>query len=203
MATSAVDELRKDHDILMRDMATLSDTIRALGEDSEATQAALDGRLRGQVSYLAAGMGLHCRREEEALFPDAQRMVSEGAQGADVMGRFFGEEAEDDLCAHTTLRERMQEMVRTLAEIEGTGRLDEGALTRLRALFSLIKGLVERHAAKEDSLIFPMIERSLTAEQRDAVLDRLAAVQPQQGTDDPRVRTDGPLTVDAARTEES
>ncbi len=133
-------------------------------------------------------MQLHFRREEEGLFPDAQRMVSEDASRTSVIGAFFGEEAEDDLGAHMTLRTRVGEMIGVLDEAALAGQIGEQTPKRLRALLNVIENLLARHAAKEDDFIFPMIERSLTTEQQQAVLSRLSAIAPGAGAGDPRMR---------------
>lgn len=187
-APSAIDELRKDHDILRRDMEALVSAVRSLGQDPQAIQEALSGSLRERLAYLYAGMRLHFRREEEGLFPDARRMVSEGARKVDILGQFFGEEAEDDFNAHAELGIRMEEMMGILEDVEAAGRLDDQVCARLRTVMGLVRSLLDRHAAKEDTLVFPMIERSLTSEQRDAVLDRLAAITPDVEASDPRMR---------------
>jgi hemerythrin-like domain-containing protein len=187
-ATSPIEELQKDHEILNRDLQGLAATVGALGDSAEALQEVLNGSLRGRMAYFLAGMQLHFRREEEGLFPDAKRMVSEGQSGPDIIVQFFGEEAEDDLNAHAVLSMRMEEMMAILEDAETAGGLDEQARRRLRTLIGLAKGLLERHAAKEDKLIFPMIERALTPAQLDAVLERMAAIQPQQDASDPRMR---------------
>ncbi len=184
----AVEELRKDHEILRKDTAAFEATVRGLARSPEATGEALSGSLRARLAYFQAGMRLHFRREEEGLFPDVRRMVSEGARRADVIAQFFREEAEDDLSAHTVLVARMDEMIGALAEAEAAGRLGEQEGHQLRVQFGLFKSLLERHAAKEDNLIFPMVERALTPAQLDAVLDRLASIRPEEDLGDTSLR---------------
>lgn len=77
----AVEELRKDHEILRKDTAAFEATVRGLARSPEATGEALSGSLRARLAYFQAGMRLHFRREEEGLFPDVRRMVSEGRAG--------------------------------------------------------------------------------------------------------------------------
>lgn len=191
-AKTPLDELRKDHGILANDIKALASDIRDLGESGDAARPALDGTLRARLIDFYEGMLMHFRREEEGLFPDARRLASESNAKLGVAAQFFAEEGEDDLAAHTTLGARMTEMIELLAEVEAAGILDQQSLTKLRAVFSLTQGLLERHAAKEDDLVFPMIERALTPAQLNAVWDRLAAITPEQ--QDPRMRRDDGLT---------
>jgi|GEM_PF-1515418 len=191
-AKTPLDELRKDHGILANDIKALASDIRELGESQDAARPALDGSLRARLTEFYEGMLMHFRREEEGLFPDARRLASEGDPKLGVAAQFFAEEGEDDLAAHSTLGARMTEMIDLLAEAEAAGRLDQQSLTRLRAISALTQGILERHAAKEDDLVFPMIERALTPDQLNAVWDRLAAITPQQH--DARMRRDDGLT---------
>jgi hemerythrin-like domain-containing protein len=103
-------------------------------------------------------------------------MISGGAQGADVFGRFFAEEAEDDMGAHATLSERTSKLLSILADLEALGGVDEATSRKLLAIGNATAGLLQRHAAKEDSLIFPMIERSLTPGQVEQVSARLEKI---------------------------
>ena len=94
----------------------------------------------------------------------------------DVVSRFFAEEGEDDFNAHSVLMIRTAEMVKLLDGVEQAGRLDEQVLARLRTLMNLTRSLLERHAEKEDKLIFPMVERALKPEQMDLVRARIEAL---------------------------
>ncbi len=191
-AKTPLDELRKDHGILVKDIKALASDLRELGESEDAARPALDGTLRARLTGFREGMLMHFRREEEGLFPDARRLASAGDAKLGVAVQFFAAEGEDDLAAHSTLGARMTEMIELLAEAEAAGRLDQQSLTRLRAILSLCQALFERHAAKENDLVFPMIERALTPAQLNAVWDRLAAITPEQ--QDPRMRRDDGLT---------
>ncbi len=169
---SPFDELLKEHAGLISAAGALETSIRGL---TKPDTAALSGGavVRDELDLLQRAMKLHFRREEEAVFPEAQRMVSEGATGADVFGRFFAQEAEDDMSAHAILTGRASEMIQIAQQIEGSSGLDGQAVLRLLALANLTMSLLQRHAQKEDTLIFPMIERSLTPDQVDIVSQRL------------------------------
>jgi hemerythrin-like domain-containing protein len=169
---SPFDELREEHVALLVDARDLQASLRGLAQPEAATLGG-GSLIRDTLDIFQRRLRMHFRREEEGVYPDAERMVSEGAQGADVFGRFFAQEAEDDMSAHATLARRAQEMLEMATQIEGAGGPDEASARRMLALANLTASLLERHAAKEDTLIFPMIQKSLTPAQVDAVRDRL------------------------------
>jgi iron-sulfur cluster repair protein YtfE (RIC family) len=169
---SPFDELSQEHVALLVDARDLQASVRGLTQPAAATRA-LGSTIRNTLDIFQRRLHVHFRREEEGVFPEARRLLSEGAQGADVFGRFFGEEAEDDMTAHATLAGRVSELIEMAAQMEAAGGPDAAAARRLLALTDLTASLLERHAAKEDTLILPMIERALTPAQVDAVRDRL------------------------------
>jgi hemerythrin-like domain-containing protein len=170
---SPFEELLQEHMALLTDVGDLQTSIRGLAQPESAALGGGVGPIRDSLDIFQRRLRIHFRREEEGVFPDAQRMVSEGARGADVFGRFFAEEAEDDMSAHATLTQRASEMMAMVAQMEQAGGPDEASARRLLALVNLTANLIQRHAGKEDTLIFPMIEKSLTAEQVAAVSERL------------------------------
>jgi len=169
---SPFEEMVQEHMALLTEVGDLQSSIRKLVNPETAALGG-SGVVREALDLFQRRLRVHFRREEEGVFPDAQRMISEGAQGADVFGRFFAQEAEDDMSAHATLTRRANEMLEIAAQVEEAGGLDEASARRLLALVNLTASLLERHAAKEDTLIFPMIEKSLTPGQIGAVAERL------------------------------
>jgi len=170
---SPFDELREEHATLLVDVRDLQSSISRMAQPDATTLGGQVSSAQDQLELLSRRFRVHFRREEEGVFPEAQRMVSEGAQGADVFGRFFAQEAEDDMGAHAALARRANEMAEMLGQMQDAGGPDEASARRLLVLVKLTATLLERHAAKEDTLIFPMIEKSLTPAQVDAVRDRL------------------------------
>ncbi|MFB3883383.1 MAG: hemerythrin domain-containing protein [Armatimonadota bacterium] len=168
-------ELADDHMALVVDMGDLQGAVRRLNQPSLGT---LDSgnQIADMLDAFQWRLRVHFRREEEGVFPEAHRIISEGSKGADVFGRFFGEEAEDDMSAHSALARRVNEMTEIAAHIASSGASDQAAARRLLALVNLTANLLQRHADKEDRLIFPMIENSLTPEQVGAVRDRLRQI---------------------------
>ncbi len=175
-ATSVAEELRRDHAALRRGVAALEVSVQAVGEGPHPDARGRAGALRAQLAEFGEGLERHFRREEEGLFPEAARVAMEGLPGADLIGRFLRDEADDDLQAHATLRKGLQTMLGLLAEAEAAGRLEEGLGRQLTSSFGLFRTVLELHAAKEDDLILPMIEAALSPSQREAVTERLGRV---------------------------
>ncbi len=169
---SPFEDLKEEHFALLTEVNDLRSTIRGLNRP-DAGSLGGGAVVRDELEMFRRRLRIHFRREEEGLFPEARRMISEGARGADVFGSFFAEEAEDDMGAHTALASRTQEMLELADQVGEGGRFDEAGSRRLLALVNLAAGLLQRHAAKEDTLIFPMIERSLKPEQVDDIRNRL------------------------------
>jgi hemerythrin-like domain-containing protein len=167
--TSPIDDLRKEHQRLLADIKSLQDAVR-----ESANQATETGRDRMEMFQHA--LEIHIRREEEGLFPDARQMVARSSKRPAVLSSFFGSEAEEDIDAHRVLAERTQQLLDLIEGISQAVKPDAPSLARFRALLDLTGGLLERHADKEDKLIFPMIERSLDAAQLEQVGERMHAL---------------------------
>jgi len=190
---SPFEDLKEEHVALLTEMNDIQSSVRGLmGEEA----AALGGGavLRDELEIFLRQLRIHFRREEEGLFPEAKRMISEGAQGADVFGSFFGEEAEDDMSAHAALARRAKEMLEIAVQMEDAGRPDESSAQKLRALAALTSGLLQRHAAKEDTLIFPMLEKGLKPDQVDQVSERLKEIGSNRDLSEQESSEEGGLT---------
>lgn len=172
---SPFEDLKDEHVALLTEMNELQSTVRGL-MGGEAGSLGGGAVLRDELEMFQRTLRIHFRREEEGLFPEATRMISEGAQGADVFGSFFGEEAEDDMSAHAALARRAKEMLEIAVQMEDAGGPDESSAQKLRALAALTSGLLQRHAAKEDTLIFPMLEQGLKPDQVAQVSERLKEI---------------------------
>ncbi|MCJ7752377.1 MAG: hemerythrin domain-containing protein [Armatimonadetes bacterium] len=172
---SPFEDLKDEHVALLTEMNDIQSSVRGLmGGDA----ASLGGGavLRDELEMFLRQLRFHFRREEEGLFPEAKRMISEGARGADVFGSFFAEEAEDDMSAHAALAQRANEMLNIAVQMEEAGSPDERSVQKLRAIAALTAGLLQRHAAKEDTLIFAMLEKGLKPDQVDHVSERLKEI---------------------------
>jgi hemerythrin-like domain-containing protein len=172
MPTSPFDDLNEEHRALLNDVGELKSTIRNL-TGQEASSLGGGGVVRDELELFQKKLRIHFRREEEGIFPEARRIISEGARGADVFGSFFAEEAEDDMSAHASLASRASQMLEIAGQLQESGRPDEEMARQLLSLINLTSSLLERHAAKEDTLIFPMLANSLTDDQIDDVQSRV------------------------------
>jgi len=172
---SPFEDLKDEHVALVTEMSDIQSSVRGL-MGGEAGSLGSGAVLRDELEMFQRRLRIHFSREEEGLFPEAKRMISEGAQGADVFGSFFAEEAEDDMSAHAALAQRADEMLGIAVQMEAVGRPDESSVKKLRAVAALTAGLLDRHAAKEDTLIFPMLEKGLKPDQVDQVSERLKEI---------------------------
>lgn len=166
---SPIDELRKEHQRLLTDLKDLQDSARESSDQVTATG-------RDRMEMFQRALQIHFRREQEGLFPDARQLVARSSKPPAVLSSFFGSEAEEDIDAHRVLAERTQQLLDLVWDISQAVKPDPPSMARFRALLSLTLGLLERHADKEDKLIFPMIERSLEPEQLEQVAERMHAL---------------------------
>jgi hemerythrin-like domain-containing protein len=177
---SPIDELGEEHESLRAHARDIQEAVRGLGAGTGAAWADVGRNLEESVRMFRRSLLLHFRREEEGLFPEARRLLAERAKRADVMSRFFAEEGEDDMSAHTSLASRTDDTLALLRQIEEAGMLDEESLRRLRTLVNTTISLLERHAEKEKRLIFPMIERSLDPLDVEEVRKRMSGLTSAQ-----------------------
>lgn len=174
---SPIQELGREHQFLVADIKDLDEAMRAVRDRPGEWWAANAGALRARLDMFSEHLEMHFRREEEGLFPDAQQMALERAGRSGILSQFFAAEAEDDMSAHAALRSRVQEMAAVSDEMKTAGGSGEQSIRRLRTLVHLTRSLLERHAEKEDRLVFPMIERSLDPLQMEQVRSRMGALR--------------------------
>jgi iron-sulfur cluster repair protein YtfE (RIC family) len=165
-------------------MAGLASAVEAVGRQRQGRSRA-EQEIRSQVETLEQAMLLHFRKEEEGLYPEVQRITAEGAPAVDILSQFFGQQADDDLTAHRLLRGRMREMLGLLEAVRGAREFDSGWSEGLRAVVGAAQDLLTRHARKEDTLVFPMIERLLDDAQMAAAGERMRIIAREGGSGDP------------------
>jgi hemerythrin-like domain-containing protein len=170
---SPIDELRFEHRLLSVHLADLETMLREVTSDEAWERVGLEV-CRRLDAFLAA-LAVHFRKEEDGLFPDVRAMVAEDPTAFDIVGRFFAEEADEDLGAHRVLAARAADMVSTLDEAQRAASLGAVRLQQLLDLTESEKDLMTRHAGKEEQVVFPMIARSLSHEQLTRIGTRLAA----------------------------
>ena len=190
---SPFEALKDEHVALLTEANDIESTVRGL-TGGEAGSLGGGAVLRDELEMFQRQLRIHFRREEEGLFPEAKRMISEGAQGADIFGSFFAEEAEDDMSAHAALARRVNEMLDVAVQMEDTGGPDESLVKKLRAFADLTAGLLHRHVAKEDTLIFPMLEKGLRPDQVDQVSVRLKEIGSNRDLSEQGSAEEGGLT---------
>ena len=123
---------------------------------------------------LEESLETHFRREE-GFFPCVSRLLDSGAPGSELLQAFLHDETDDDLGAHAKLRAGAGELLGISSD--RMGRPPGGrAAGRLCQGFDLFRTIFELHTAKEDDLIFPMIESALSPTEREAALQRLRAL---------------------------
>lgn len=171
-ATWVLDQLRKEHAAISGEVKALASSLgqlhRSEGE-TPATIEAIASRFKGlHTAFLA-----HRRREEEGLFPTVVQMISEGALRLDIIVAFFAGEAEEDIGAHEEVDQQMLQIAALLDRMGGAQGGETEALARLAEVCEVTFALLERHADKEDALVFPMVARMLSDEQLQAVQRRL------------------------------
>ena len=169
-----VARLRQEHNLGIGLTGSLSQQVQALALSSPAGDSPAE--CRKTLDELRASLLLHFRVEEEGLYPDVQRIAAEGAPRVDILTAFFGEESDDDLKAHALLRARLEEIGGMLSRAQAAGMSDE-LVGRLANAANLAHDLLSRHAAKEDTLIFPLVERLLDAAQRAAVEAKMQSLR--------------------------
>lgn len=185
--TSPFEEMKQDHESVLQEMRELRETLRGLSGKGPRGWGDVGRVVRDRLEMFRRDLRLHIRREEDAVFPEARRLLSEDAGRVDVIGSFFAGEAEDDVAAHATLAARADEMLTMVAEMGDSGGATEQSLRKLAAVGEATARLLEQHAAKEDSLIFPFLERTLTEDQVDAVraeLQRLGSARDLIGSEE-------------------
>lgn len=129
--------------------ATLYEVFALVAEGSYDSAA-------GRFAAFHAGMKRHLRMEEEILFPEFERR----APGSDAI--------ELSLQDHTRVRSALTEMKAALEAHNG------------RAFFAARKdflAVLPAHHAQEEQLLYPLIDGSMTDEERRAIVARLRGLE--------------------------
>lgn len=168
---SPMEDLRREHRTVLADMAEAQVALQELRPGPGALGAGQ--LLRSRLGQFQEGVLMHFQREEVYVYPGASR--------AGLLGEFLNSEAEDDIRAHQVVSLRTAELIELSENLARGVEIDGQELARLRTIFALTHTLLERHAAKEDTLVFPMIERGLSAEQLGTMKDNLRDSRPLGG----------------------
>lgn len=109
---------------------------------------------RGIYDEFRAGLEEHMRWEEELLYPVFERLAGENECGMESMR-----------CEHQAIREQ-------LARLEW---LLEGPDARLMLEEVVLRDLLTPHCAKEELVLYPMLDELLTHAERSALLEQVRA----------------------------
>jgi hemerythrin-like domain-containing protein len=170
---SVLDQLREEHESILRQVDVVRQRLAQLSGKPEADSASAVAECQKAVLRLRRAFLVHRCREEVGLFPEVELLISEGTARVDIVRDFLYGEAEDDILAHLEIEQNLTKMGEL---IEGPRRRDTTGAETLGAISALSQAtlaLLERHAQKEDSLVFPMMVRMLSEEQLGAVGRRL------------------------------
>jgi hemerythrin-like domain-containing protein len=171
---SPIAALRQDHvEALAETHVLVADTLGL----EEADWSQVKEKVANQFSDLRRLLLRHFQQEEQALYPEVIQLVSEGAPEVDILADFFQEATDADLAAHGLLRSRLHEVATLLARMEPPGEDFASASAALQTTLQFSRNLLSRHAEKEETLVFPILERLLDEKQMAAVRERMAAVQ--------------------------
>jgi hemerythrin-like domain-containing protein len=151
--------LREDHARVLSELSALAD----LAEAPEHTPRAID-ELRGLVVLLERECAAHMRTEEEALFPALAGLMTEATKSVAPL-----------TAEHAELRDMLATLAGVLAGPAGRER-DEQIAVQARDLVDLFR----IHVRKEESLIFRMAERVLSAESLQHLAERLLVHAPNR-----------------------
>lgn len=167
---SMLEELRREHETVLEGVrAMIEEVERVERGEAEPTPEAM-AACRQRVHSLRKAFTIHRCHEEVALFPEVEQFVARGAPRVDILGSFFAGEAEDDIVAHVGIAEGLQQIDRVLEQLLRRDEPESDLGEAARGLADLIT----RHAAKEDTEIFPMMVRVVTREQLADVAERIA-----------------------------
>ena len=170
------DDLGKEHQTLEADAAALRAMALRLSASPEASLDAARAHLLARLRAFRLDFRIHCRREEECLYPEARQVAVTGILSDQGLARFLDGEAEEDLSAHLGIARRLSEVAALLEAVEEAGRLAEEDLVRLRAMLGSALTVLEHHVRKEETMVYPVLRRCLTPAQLAAVQQRLWAM---------------------------
>jgi len=167
---SVFEELRKDHEVVLAGVRAVVEKVERVEQGGPKPTPEALAVCQKSVRALRRAFTVHRCREEVGLFPEVEQLVSQGAPSVDILGSFFAGEAEDDIVAHVGIAEGLQQIDRVLEQLLRRDEPESDLGEAARGLADLIT----RHAAKEDTEIFPMMVRVVTREQLADVAERIA-----------------------------
>ncbi len=174
---SPIEELQQEHRAARRAFDGLTDEVAGVVTGAMAWGDVVH-HIEGGIHALHQLLLMHFAKEEEGLFAEVVDLATEELSEAGILAGFFAEQSDDDILAHTTLRMRMQEIERLLPDIRETNGGGQHVAGELHDALLFSRDLFRRHTQKEDTIVFPLIERILTPEQMTEVRLRIAEIIP-------------------------
>jgi len=151
--------LRDEHQELLPHIHALRTAADGVGEDSaEAVRKNVDDA----YEFLAHHLLPHAEAEEAALYPVVARVLG-APEATATMSR-----------DHVEVGRLIEELGR-LRERLGTGEADAATQRELRAVLYGLSALVKVHFAKEEEVYLPILDRSLTETEAQAMFQAMEA----------------------------
>lgn len=147
-ALDPIATLRQAHDIAVEKLGLLSTVARGLDEGSNPT--ALE-TLREVLQFFDSELGAHFRHEEVALFPALEKVI--GREGPIMV---MLDEHQSFWRAVDALKDKVVQLERASAD-DRPKRVQEVA-----GVVNHIVGLLDSHINKENNMLFPIAEESLS-----------------------------------------
>jgi regulator of cell morphogenesis and NO signaling len=150
---SPTDELKKEHVSVLELLQTMT---RVVGDEQRAAPPDWAASFDKACAYFQQEVRLHFRKEEDALFPAMEKYVGRAAGPIAVM---LNEHRQHNallsqLCAAVTARNWVA----------------------VRSVWPSFTQLLTMHIMKEDTILFPMAERMLSAAEREEVGRKMEAL---------------------------
>lgn len=122
----------------------------------ESIQAGRGKEARDLFSEFRTGLLRHIRMEEKVLFPAFEQATGMGQQGPTAMMRQ----------EHLEIQRLLEEMILNLSDPRGKGE-------ELEDLHRRLLHVLAEHNAKEEHVVYPLTDRHLLAQDRDALIRKM------------------------------
>ena len=161
---TAIEDLMREHGILRRALFIYSET--ALRLRSKSSSVPLDPLQKTAKLFRAFGEEYHEKKLEEAyIFPAVQKAGGEAARYPDVL-----------IAQH----QRGREITDFIITVTNGAKLNANNAKPLAlALESLVR-MYRPHAAREDTIVFPVWKQILSAKQLDEMNDKFEDIEQEQ-----------------------
>jgi hemerythrin-like domain-containing protein len=174
---SVLDEFGDEHRTVIAAMEALMGALHGAADNGQARAASDCSPLLAQAEQFRHTFLVHRLREEDGLFPEVQKAISDATPEMGDVDRFFTGKGREDLRAHQEIDGYLRELTELLQCLAEAPVPDPQALEQARACTALAQELLRDHAAKEDSIIFPRMAAMLAADPRRNVERRLEALR--------------------------